>query len=158
MSDFKFGDKISIAAVGADSYAVEAWVVPSNDDIATAKKVTVNPQDQRQASYDLASVLGDDRFQVTRVASLEEQLPSEPGRYLVVPGETIPMLKLLGYDRDNPHTLELMNEIFGEDQVANNGIWTLNEDGTWTDPHGETRSKEWNCILVITEDDFVRVD
>lgn len=136
--NFNYGDKISITGP-ADEGRTETligWVVPGEDEQGkpTGGRLFINFLDPHpsQGVFDFDGLSSDERLTIELVASLDEQLPTEPGQYVDAVAE--------GYER-------MISALDGSDY--NPSIWVLNNKGEWTDPEGTDATADRWLIPVL---------
>lgn len=134
MTDFKRGDKIRITH--PDTKASKTiWLAEENGEL-----FTYHPFDYMAPETPLDDLLASP-FIVSLETAFEDALPTVPGEY---------------EDRVREEgKLALLSEVadyeFDEDTLK---PWTLNEDGTWTAPNGESRPITDNWYLAVNGFDF----
>lgn len=140
MTDFNLGDRVRITLTSKNS-SIEADVVCTDlenfaDEFRGFKAVL--PEEVVIYKYD--EVVNDENLTVELVKPFEERLPHTPGVYFEINDYLVEIAEALGGS---------VNEIFEAVAVENEAVWTLNEDGTWTDSTGATQPTTHNWILAV---------
>lgn len=137
MSNFSAGDLVRISDAEHPERYVDAHLA-EDDETGVLFTFSVKHPDLPQDNIDHVIEAG---FNVELVKPFVDSHPTVPGRYTEVSTKT---------------ANEIMEFITGEEcpLTDDDYIWTLNEDGTWTDPEGETQEKSKNWILTVMGFEF----